>query len=93
MAKVAVNVLPSAMSSGGGLTVSIALPSVFPVLIEENDRKELSIPANSAVPRDISFIFTEHLVPDPSAVGTILVRGSRSFPIGGWVGGGGPKPP
>ena len=54
MAKVAVSVSPSAMSSGGGLTVSIALPSVFPVLMNEIDRNDLKTAESSADPRDIA---------------------------------------
>ena len=50
------------MSSRGGRTTSIVLPSVFPVLGKEMDRKERTIDESMAVPRDISNF--EQLVPD-----------------------------
>lgn len=42
------------MSSGGGLTVSIVLPSVFPVLTNEIDRNDLRAADSSAILRDMS---------------------------------------
>ena len=55
------------MSSGGGLTVSIVLPSVFPVLTNEIDRNDLRAADSSATLRDMSATLRtifRSLVPD-----------------------------